>query len=508
VKRTGRYESLPLNVGKWEQLVELVNIFTKQKDVYLLQLAGIKNWHWLDKPRDFRTAMKPLLLPATPTHLQDRALFDAITTVKQLIESPVETTYLKSKIFNHFTVEEQQHYAFWLLKSYTRIGLVMQGKYPEPKFDLAFAQRREVVRYLRRKLRKSLGRSPRVRLHRSMELDNTLYNISHRGNRQWLSVTSLYRGQRIRIPLLGQGRITGNIRLVLDKEKRTVTVHMPYDLASGQSASGVGLGIDLGVTEVIATSTGEKYGLGYGQALKEITDATNAKGKTRNRLYQIAKKAQKRGDFAKAGRIQRNNLGVKKLNHNRLRAEGRAKTIVGSAVHQLFLKYPSFVVLEDLSSLRGKSYNKQQSRVNSAWTRSIVRERLEFKNMVGGSSLIPVNAAFTSQTCPDPLCGYVNAKNRQGDKFYCLNCGLAGDADIIGAMNVLARKDDPEIKLYMSPLRVKAILNERFRRRKETSNGTPLPAGLQLSLVPSHVGNDTAFSPESGERTISEKSNV
>jgi hypothetical protein len=66
-------------------------------------------------------------------------------------------------------------------------------------------------------------------------------------------------------------------------------------------------------------------------------------------------------------------------------------------------------------------------------------------------------------------------------------------------MNLLARVRDPEINLWTPKERVKAILDERFRRRKETGNrddaaavssvaavqgvveegnGTPLPAGL------------------------------
>ena len=55
-------------------------------------------------------------------------------------------------------------------------------------------------------------------------------------------------------------------------------------------------------------------------------------------------------------------------------------------------------------------------------------------------------------------------------------------------MNLLARVDDPDIHLWTPKEQVKAILDERFRRRKETGNlvhavnqgnGTPLPAGLQ-----------------------------
>ncbi len=41
-------------------------------------------------------------------------------------------------------------------------------------------------------------------------------------------------------------------------------------------------------------------------------------------------------------------------------------------------------------------------------------------------------------------------------------------------MNLLARLDDAEIRLWTPKERVRAILMERFRRRKETLWGTPL----------------------------------
>lgn len=65
---------------------------------------------------------------------------------------------------------------------------------------------------------------------------------------------------------------------------------------------------------------------------------------------------------------------------------------------------------------------------------------------------------------------------------------------LVAGMNLLARQDDPDIHLWTPKEQVKAILMERFRRRKEArhrddlaavlpaakddGNGTPLPAGL------------------------------
>ena len=278
---------------------------------------------------------------------------------------------------------------------------------------------------------------------------------------------------------------------------------VPGHLGRAPAASGPALGLDAGVTEVLASSAGEKYGLDYGKLLERLSAETTDTGKARNRLHQIAKKAETRGDGAKASRIRRNNLGGQKLRRRREWGEAAVKTVVGQAVRAAVKNRPAVVAVEDLSRLRGRTKSRKLSRIVSRWARTTLRERLEFRTQAGGSRLETVNAAYTSQACPDPSCGYVHRDNRHGDRFHCLRCGWDGDADVVAGMNLLARVGDPEIRLWTPVDRVKAILTERFRRRKETGNrgddaaavlsaaavrgvvdegnGTPLPAGLQRS---------------------------
>lgn len=55
---------------------------------------------------------------------------------------------------------------------------------------------------------------------------------------------------------------------------------------------------------------------------------------------------------------------------------------------------------------------------------------------------------------------------------------MRGDGDVVAGMNLRARVNDPEIRLGTPKERAKVIPEERFRRRKQTLLGTPLPAGL------------------------------
>jgi putative transposase len=66
------------------------------------------------------------------------------------------------------------------------------------------------------------------------------------------------------------------------------------------------------------------------------------------------------------------------------------------------------------------------------------RRQLDYKFNWNGGILIAVPAQNTSRTCP--LCHCVSADNRTTQaRFACIECGHEDNADVVGAMNVLAR---------------------------------------------------------------------
>ncbi len=111
----------------------------------------------------------------------------------------------------------------------------------------------------------------------------------------------------------------------------------------------------------------------------------------------------------------------------------------------------------------------------SSWARRENEERTAVHAFVGGSHVKTVNAAYTSQTCPDPACGYVSKDNRHGDRFHCRNpywdCNWQGDADYVAANNLFKRIDDPDISRFTPYIEVRKILDNRFKRRLESRTG-------------------------------------
>ncbi len=66
------------------------------------------------------------------------------------------------------------------------------------------------------------------------------------------------------------------------------------------------------------------------------------------------------------------------------------------------------------------------------------RRQLEYKTAWRGGYFVAVPPRNTSRTCP--CCGHISADNRKAQAlFKCVGCGYENNADVVGAMNILAR---------------------------------------------------------------------
>ena len=182
---------MPLNRGKRRTLLDLVLAYANVKDSFQRLLGRTGAWPHLDKPRALRAETKPTRRKGMPAHLQDQARFDAVDTIRRFVEAGIAATHVRSKLYHRFE-KEKRHYGFWILRRYGRIGMVLRGEAPQPPhptaeypkvkpISISVSERKEVVRFLRRSLRKALGR----------------------------------------------GRISGNVRIVLNPARATVSVHLP-----------------------------------------------------------------------------------------------------------------------------------------------------------------------------------------------------------------------------------------------------------------------------------------
>lgn len=472
MKQTVRQKSLQLNTRKWAELEKLATAYAKQKDVFLAEYGHIKYLHCLGHKRRLRDELVAQGFKS-PFGLQARqwklALEDALYTLERQWEAAIARA--RKHLHRHQGLsEEEKHYAYWLLqkngnRDWQRLQAIFNGKdTTHEKITLGAAGRKKVRNYLRRTFRKALNRRPRVKKARSFVIDREMYRVFSTGKRQYISIASLEPGKRIIIPLAGRHGIEGNLRIVLEPESRTAEIHIAQEPRTYDAGEEI-VGIDLGITEVFTDDEGRKYRPDYGKALEEMSEGLLKKGRKRQKLWALYRRNLKT-DSEKARRIKRNNLGTKKLRRRHERYRRRCENEINRAFNELYkTRKPKAIAYEDLSHLRGKAKSRGLSRKVSNWHRSFIKARLEYKSHVYSvNNPGPVNAAYSSQTCP--VCGWVDAKNRQGDEFKCQKCGHKANADHVAAVNLKNRLNDEEITRYLPRQKVKEILLLRYRQKQ------------------------------------------
>src|SRR5258708_17624698 len=165
---------------------------------------------------------------------------------------------------------------------------------------------------------------------------------------------------------------------------------------------------------------------------------------------------------ARLRRYQRALSRKAKFSKNRQKAQWRVQNIhtrIGNArrdfLHKTtttISKNHAMVCIEDLqvkNMSRSSKGNAQKAgknvRAKFGLNKSILdqgwfefRRQLQYKLGWNGGVLVAVPPHDTSTTCP--LCHHVAAENRRTQaQFKCVNCAYEQNADVVGALNVLAR---------------------------------------------------------------------
>jgi IS605 OrfB family transposase len=187
------------------------------------------------------------------------------------------------------------------------------------------------------------------------------------------------------------------------------------------------LGCDLGTVNLLTDSKAEAYS---GQAVEE-----------KRRIY-VHRRArlQKRG--TRAARRKLRALSGRQRRYQRDVNHGIAKRVVAKAQ-----RLCCGIALEDLRGIRDriKARRRQRARLHN-WGFGQLRQFIVYKAAQAGISVVFVDPANTSRTCP--VCGHVDKRNRRSwSEFQCRRCGHTGPADVIAARNIRAwaRGDAPMV---------------------------------------------------------------
>jgi putative transposase len=232
---------------------------------------------------------------------------------------------------------------------------------------------------------------------------------------------------RVSFPKLGWIRyrssreVLGTVKnaiVSLSNGKWYVSVQTEREVSEPVHPSVAIAGLDMGVTRFVTLSDGSRI------------DPLNSFRKQEARLR----------------KYQRRMSSKKKFSNNWKKAKAKVQKIYAKIANcrkdflhkasETISKNHAVVVIEDLN-IAGMSRSRlSKSILDQGWGE--FRRQLEYKQGWLGGQVIAVPAHNTSRTCPS--CEHVSALNRQTQaQFLCVECGFAENADLVGALNVLAR---------------------------------------------------------------------
>jgi hypothetical protein len=217
-----------LNTNKWLLLMEIAESYAAQKDYFLGQYNQAGNIKDATKFRDLRNEHVERKYKS-PYGLQNRgyklALKDALETMDRYwagLASKWRKTIFRAGSLD----EKEKHYLFKSIQSRRRLRETLAfGDKLKTDMKLSDEQRKHCVRFLKKLIKKTVKKAPRVKISRSFLAEPETYRIFEHKKRQYIALSGKEARNRLVIPLCGKKDINGQIRVVLDFEKQRLEIH-------------------------------------------------------------------------------------------------------------------------------------------------------------------------------------------------------------------------------------------------------------------------------------------
>ena len=193
------------------------------------------------------------------------------------------------------------------------------------------------------------------------------------------------------------------------------------------------IGVDVGIARFATLSNGQVF------------EAVNSFKQKQTRLARYQRALSRKVKFSSNWKKQKGRITRLHSTITNIRKDYLHKTTTTISQNH------AMIVIEDLQisnmskSAKGTVEAKGRNvKAKSGLNRSILdqgwfefRRQLEYKQAWAGGQVLAVNPRNTSRTCP--CCKHISADNRQTQaKFECVECGYAENADLVGAINILA----------------------------------------------------------------------
>jgi len=283
----------------------------------------------------------------------------------------------------------------------------------------------------------------------------------------WLKISTLERGNPLLVPVkladyhqqVLKGK-TINTSVQLNKREDGWWLTLSYDevVDVQTKADAQVVGIDVGVTNFLTTSTGKHYGTFHGK-LRERQKRDREKRRHKAKLRKCLEKK-----------------GFKKLPSTRSRSGERlirhVRQEINRAVNLCFAEHQDAQFAYEQLAVRTM---KHKARAMNAYMRASnlahIPEQIAWNAEKRGMQATKVKSAYSSQECS--TCHYVDRANRPNQQtFCCVVCGYSTHADLNAATNIERRARSVELRACKDRKEVKALLMSRHQAWKQ-QNGWP-----------------------------------
>ena len=247
---------------------------------------------------------------------------------------------------------------------------------------------------------------------------------------------------RIFLPKLGWMRLRLSRTVLGELRNATVSLHAGRWFVSIQTSrevtqpvpSGEAVGIDMGIARFATFSDGS--------FIAPLSSFKRHEARLRRYQRAMSRKVKFSSNWRKArARVQRVHARIARARADFLHkatttiSKNHALVCVEDLAVRNMARSAAGTVDEPGRKVRAKS-GLNKSILDQGWFE--FRRQLDYKLAWRGGQLIAVPPANTSRTCP--ACGHVAAENRPTQaRFLCVACGHAAHADVVGAINILAR---------------------------------------------------------------------
>jgi len=278
----------------------------------------------------------------------------------------------------------------------------------------------------------------------------------------WLRISTLSKGKPLYVPVklapyhqkaLKDKKVNSSVQL--NKRDGAWWLTLSYDetVAPQTAPDAPVVGIDVGITNFITTSTGRHYGSMHGK-LRERHKRDREKRRRKAKLRACLKKKN-----AKKVPSTSSRSGQRLIRHTR--------QMINKAVNDCYKDHPdAHFAYEQLSVASMRFRAKAMNAYLRASNLAHLPKQIAWNARKRGVTATPVTSAYSSQECS--TCHYTHRNNRPDQKtFFCQFCGYQAHADTNASVNISRRVGDTQLRACRDRKAVKALLMQRHEQWKK-----------------------------------------